>query len=199
MREFEAWSLIIAGGAAVTNIVVFGVLLLQLSYLRRQIRQAQESTELDHGRRRRQATIEFYATTLDRLQRLREDLPHDRDSAAVEAVTRRALSGDDEANKKIAAYLTMHNLVAVSVRSDVFDVVVIDHLFGGRLLALVANYGPWIEHTRRQLSYPTMYSDLEWLADQIAARRAETPPLTSADDRPGPAVVRRDPELTGTS
>ncbi|NUT38077.1 MAG: DUF4760 domain-containing protein [Hamadaea sp.] len=157
--------------AAVTNIVVFGVLLWQLRVLRSQITQTGHATLLDHDRRRKQATIEFYATTLHQQRQLREVLPHDRESGKVDRVVRRALAGDDTLNKAIADYLTLHNLIAVSVRSDVFDVSVIDHIFGGRLMQLEANYRAWVTHARESLNYPTMYSDIEWLAGEVARRR----------------------------
>jgi len=140
MDAFENWSLLVAWVTAGTNVVVFGALIWQLRILRSQISQATHTTELDHDRRRKQATIEFYATTLAQLRHLRELLPHDRDALRVGVKIEQALDGDEAASKTIAAYLTLHNLIAISVRSDVFDLTIIDQTFGGRLLALEQSY-----------------------------------------------------------
>ena len=171
---FDGWTLAVAVVASLTNIVIFAALLWQLQLLQRQLRQTHEVTVLDHDRRRKQATIEFYATTLGEQRRMRETLPHDRNKAALQPFIDRAISGDEDINKAIVAYLSLHNLIAISVRSDVFDIGVIDQAFGGRLLALEENYRRWIDSARKSSGYPTMFADIQWLTDEIIRRRSQS-------------------------
>lgn len=74
----------------VVNLALFVVFALQLRQLRKQVEKSEEPMEhakdamaQDHNRRRKQATIEFYATTLEKKAELRTLLPYDRDAKAI--------------------------------------------------------------------------------------------------------------------
>jgi len=164
MTSFERASLVAAFAGVFVALIAFVV---ELGLLRRQIAQATTSTKLDHARRRMQATIEFYETTLSKRAELRAYLPYDRDAAAVAALLARASHEDDEPGKAITEYLGLFELLAAGVRTGVFDHGVIARIAGSRIRAIAANYGPWIEARRRLHGNPALYQEIEWLARSL--------------------------------
>jgi hypothetical protein len=164
MTSFERASLVAAFAGVLVALVAFVV---ELRLLRRQVAQATKSTKLDHERRRMQATIEFYETTLNKRAELRAYLPYDRDAPAVAALIARVLHEDDQAGKAITEYLSLFELLAAGVRTGVFDHDVIKRIAGGRIVAITANYRPWIEARRKLYRNPALYQEIEWLAQSF--------------------------------
>jgi hypothetical protein len=107
------------------------VFALQLRALRLQVRQAAQATDSDHRRRRVPATIEFYATTLEKRDQLRKLLPYDRDADAIRDLLARASKETDEVGKPVTEYLSLFELLATGVNTDVFDLDTIERVAGG--------------------------------------------------------------------
>ena len=164
MTSFERTSLVAAFAGVLVTLVAFVV---ELGLLRRQVAQATTSTKLDHERRRKQATIEFYETTLNKRTELRAHLPYDRDAQAVAGLLASVSHEDDDAGKAITEYLSLFELLAAGVRSGVFDHDVIQRIAGSRIRAIATNYRPWIEARRQLYSNPALYQEIEWLAQSF--------------------------------
>lgn len=172
MTQYEGLSITFAAIAVVVNIVLFLVFFLQLRALKTQVRLSEEATERDHARRRQQATVDFYMTTLEKRTELRHTLPYDRNADAIrEYVT--ALKDESETEALyVTDYLTMFEMLAGGVNMGIYDLEVIDRLAGSRLRAIYNNYLPWIDQRRRMFDSPSLYCELESLSRSLEARRA---------------------------
>ncbi|WP_019888371.1 DUF4760 domain-containing protein [Streptomyces purpureus] len=172
MTTYERLSLIASFGALAVSVIAFGALAWQLLMLAR-------ATRLDHDRRRKQATMEYLSTTMDRRRELRNaGIPDDRDERAVEALVTRALGGDADAARLISSYLTIYNYLGVAAQSDAFDLSLIDRAWGGSIVALTEHYRPWITEQRARQGEPRLYEDLEWLGRSMTPRRTVPPQHT---------------------
>ncbi len=142
MSAFERLSIVVAVSGLAINLVAFVGLIWQVRILVRQLRQDREATDRDHDRRQRQATLDFYAVTLDKMAELRSTLPYDRDEAGIREMLSRVTGEDDEIGKAITEYLSLFELLATGVRTGVFDLPVLNRAAGGRIRAIASNYRP---------------------------------------------------------
>ncbi|MFF7470162.1 DUF4760 domain-containing protein [Streptomyces sp. NPDC008092] len=169
MTVFERWSLVAAFGSLGVGVVGFVGLAWQLLMLAR-------STERDHERRRKQATMEFLADNMNQRKSLfDEGIPQERDQAAIAALISRSLSGDEQATKLVTSYLTTFNLLGAGTRLDAFDRQLIDEAWGGLIISVWDNYRPWAEAQRHEHSEPRLWRNLEWLAAHMTPRRLLPP------------------------
>jgi hypothetical protein len=171
LTNFESATLLISFVGLAVNVIVFIVFVVQLRLLVRQLKQASSTTALDHDRRRQQATLEFIAQTLERRAEMRATLPNDRDGVAVRKMLARVSKGDRETAKIVGEYLSLHELLATGVRMGIFDFDVLERV-AGRILAMFANYEPWIREQRIELDNPRLYEDLEWFVSRVHEHRS---------------------------
>jgi hypothetical protein len=171
VTRIESLSLLAAFSGVFVNVVAFGLLIWQLRILARQLGQARDATALDHDRRQKQATIDFYAVTLDKMAELRAVLPYDRDEAGVQDMLSRVKGEDDQVGKAITEYLSLFELLATGVRTGVFDLSVLERAAGGRIRAIASHYRPWIQQRRELFDNPHLYEELEQLASEIRHHR----------------------------
>jgi len=151
-------------------VALFGVILIVV-----QVRQAAQAQLRDHDRRRRQATLEFYAETMERRIEWREVLPNDRDAEAVAAFVPVPSDTADPANKLLGDYLNYYELIAIGVNLGILDFETIYRVAGTRLIAAFDNYRGWIEGRREYFGSPALFCELEVLTDQLREnRRANT-------------------------
>jgi hypothetical protein len=166
VTSYEWCSLIASFLSVLVGFVAFFALMGQLRLMSR-------STDQDHDRRRKQATMEYLTANMDRRKAFfDEGIPHERDHEAVTALINLSRSGDEPTTKLITSYLTTFNFLAVGAQSDAFDRSVIDEAWGGLIIAVWENYRPWVEDQRRRHGEPRVWENLEWLAGTIPPRRA---------------------------
>jgi hypothetical protein len=96
MTLFEKMTIIAAFAGIFINLILLLAVIRQLRVLGKQVSQATLATSLDHERRRKQATIDFYASTLQKRAELRDILPADRDSTAILDLVGQAGSGNEQ-------------------------------------------------------------------------------------------------------
>jgi hypothetical protein len=172
MNSYEFWSLVVGFTSVVVNIVVFGVLAWQLRLLAQQITLAKISTERDHDRRRKQATLDFSIAMLARQVEMRDrGVPNDFDSLSVSAFQQKALDGDVATSELLGAYLNLFETLGNGVRFDVLDISVLDRGLGRRIAIVGELYRLYIEDRRAFAKNQALFGDLEWLADKIRSRR----------------------------
>jgi hypothetical protein len=168
---YERLSLIAASAAVFVSVATFVAFMWQIRIALRQVAQAAESTKRDHERRRKQATLDFYATTLEKRSQLRSILPYDRNVVGVRDLLSTATDEDSDAGHAITDYLSLFESLGAGVATDVYSFPVVDAVAGGRVLAIAENYGPWIRNRRQHFGTPKLYEHLEALADRIANHR----------------------------
>jgi hypothetical protein len=179
MTNFERLSLLATFLGILVNVVLFSVLVQQLRVLGHQVNDASRGTRMDHERRRKQATVEFYTSMITNRPAVTSVLPYDRDAAAIAEFIERA-KVDSDLTTAIREHLSLHELLATGIRTDVFDFTVIWLAAGNRIIDIVENYGPWIEERRRILGQPALYLELEMLAKRMHNFQRYNDPANSA-------------------
>jgi Domain of unknown function (DUF4760) len=170
----------LAWGIPVSSAAIFGLvglainaagiafIALQVVLARRQLYQAQDINEQEITREKRQATVNFYMTTIEQRARLKETLPEDWDADGIGGFIKSALSKDDDAQQKcISDYLAYFEVLAVGVGANIYDIEVLYTIAEGRLLNISRNYQPYIQAMREKTGLATLYIELEWLAERL--------------------------------
>jgi|SRR5665213_2343692 len=169
MTTFDEFSLILATFAVVTNVGLFTVFAFQLRAMRK-------ANDRDHNRRRAQATVEFYEMTLTKRIALSEDLAYDRDGESIHEVIQEALAGNPKLKREISEYLNLMELLATGVDMDTFDFATIERIAGGGIIAIADHYHEWIVSRRNTSDSPTLYVEIDGLAQRIREFRANSAP-----------------------
>jgi hypothetical protein len=146
--------------------VVTGV---SAGFLWAQLRAARRDAAEVAARERRQATMQFFADTLDIRRTMPLDLPEDRDAAGIERLLKEIHEPTPEAGRRRALlneYLAWWELTATSIHEDVsvFDPRLLELFANGRLGAVWRNYRPFVLEEREQHGDPGIYDQLEAVA-----------------------------------
>jgi hypothetical protein len=146
--------------------VVTGV---SAGFLWAQLRAARRDAAEIAARERRQATMQFFADTLDIRRTLPLELPEDRDQQGIARLLADIHADTADARRRRAMlneYLAWWELTATSVHDDVgvFDPRLLQLFASGRLYAVWTNYRPFIEEQREQYGDRELYDQLEALA-----------------------------------
>ncbi|GAA4785634.1 hypothetical protein GCM10023200_19470 [Actinomycetospora chlora] len=147
----------------------------QVAVANRQLRNAQATTDVDIRRRKRQATIDYFANTVEYRNRLAKGLPDPRDAREVERTSRRALAQGEKSKRfrSIIAYLDFYEALAVAVAGDVYDLEVLNAVDGGTFRDISRSYQPFFRAVRTSSARNSWYVELEWLGEQIVKLRGE--------------------------
>jgi hypothetical protein len=143
------------------------------AFLWAQLRAARHDAQAIELRERRQATMQFFADTLDIRRTMPLDLPEDRDQAGIARLIQR-VQGDSEDHRErslLNEYLAWWELTASSIHDEVqvFDPRLLELFANGRLIAVWRNYEPFIQAERQRYGEPGLYEELEHLAKRWAA------------------------------
>lgn len=154
--------------------VVTGV---SAGFLWAQLRAARHDAQAVERREMRQATMQFFADTLDIRRTMPLELPEDRDRAGIARLVSRVQGDSEEAQRDrslLNEYLAWWELTASSINDEVqvFDPGLL-HLFAsGRLVAVWMNYEPFIQAERKRNSDPDLYEQLEIVAKRWSDAQA---------------------------
>jgi hypothetical protein len=155
-------------------------------FLWAQLRAARRDASEVAARERRQATMQFFADTLDIRRTMPLPLPEDRDRDGIARLLRRLEQDTPETRRERALlneYLAWWELTATSINDEVqvFDPRLLELFANGRLIAVWTNYRPFIEVERARHQDPELYDQLEMLAarwSRANAARLAAPPAT---------------------
>lgn len=176
VNEYEIWSVVLTGAGFALNVVLFVVLVIQLSALRAQIKDARNATALDHARRKKQATIDFYIMTTERRSELAHLLPYDRDFEGIARHIAKIGQANTRVVRATAEYLDLFETLATGVRTDVFDLEVIEGIATGQIRDMAKAYQPWIAQRRKHVGSETLYAELTALARALESRARDYRP-----------------------
>jgi len=138
------------------------------------LRAARHDAQAIEMRERRQATMQFFADTLDIRRTMPLELPEDRDKAGITRLIQRVRSESEDARHERALlneYLAWWELTASSIHGEVqvFDPRLLELFASSRLVAVWTNYEPFIQAERQRYGDPDLYVELEHLAQRWAA------------------------------
>lgn len=158
------------------GLIVNGVGLIfiaaQVVLARRQLRENLSQATSEAARIRRQATVEFYMSTMQKVSEWRSVLPADWDKQQIEAFTNRIYRRGGESKKLVlASYLAYFEALAVAVRAGIYDITVLDAIAGARILNISENYQRFFALRREEVGTVHAYRNLEWLAHSIGELR----------------------------
>jgi hypothetical protein len=164
-------SLTISVTGLLASIITLAFLVVQLRLLREQINQAKDAYISEQHRMRKQSTLEFVASTLDRRIGFLEEIPSVKDPEATKNFIRQ-LPTDPAASKSIFAFLNYQEYVASGVNEGILDIDVIDRMAGTTIMKTQEGYGDFIAKKRESDNHPTLYAELQKLAKLIHKRRS---------------------------
>jgi hypothetical protein len=120
-------------GLAINGIGIVFVA-IQVTLARRQIRDNLRLSAEEAQRRKRQATIDFYMSTMEKVGQWRSVLPGDREKSRIEIFIKAAYGRKGtESRLALASYLGYFEALAVAVRVGIYDLAVLDSIAGSRI------------------------------------------------------------------
>ncbi len=154
------------------NAVGLAFLAIQIGLTRRQLRHAQETNNNEIERVKRQATIEYFMSTVEQRDRIAAGLPDNQDVDAINRYIDAAFTDDDGTKRKrLRDYFSFYEAMAVAVAAGVYDLAVLDAMDGGTVLSITRNFAGYFHRERGTVQSSTWFVELEWLGRQIEQRR----------------------------
>jgi Domain of unknown function (DUF4760) len=163
-----------------TVISIFSVLISLggLTFVGWQIRQgaanakaADSAQDQRWAQQRREASMAFYLSTLERRDHHQRALPAPMDTSGVHNFIESARS-DATKQATIRSYLSLYELLATGVNLHILDEDVIFQFANSSILAIWNSYSGWIGEQREQRAEPSVFCELEALATRIEAKLA---------------------------
>ncbi|MFC5061948.1 DUF4760 domain-containing protein [Actinomycetospora atypica] len=139
----------------------------QVAIANRQLKHAQHTNEAEIRRRKRQATIDYFMSTVVERAELASELPDPSASADVKDAVKRALDGDARCRRLIGDYLGFYETMAVAIASDVYDLETLDAMDGASIRYIADSYQHFFEAVRATPGRSAHYVELERLGLQI--------------------------------
>jgi hypothetical protein len=170
----DVWTIVIGITGLAVNGVGLSFLAVQVSMARKNAAKAAAAEVEERHRRKQQATLDYISATFEMRGALWSALPDDFDPRAVAEFCEQAKS-DMAATRLIRSYLSHLEVFAVGISGGIYDLVMADSVFGSRVMAVQAAYGPFINHRRTATGSGSLMQEFEWLAGRISDIRAERP------------------------
>ena len=195
-NTLAAWTTIIG---LVINGIGLVFIAVQVVLARRQLRENNDLSTKENLRIKRQATIDFYMATVEKVAAWRSILPDDWDGPGIDTYTKSLYSGrrDKEKMLVLAGYLAFWEALAVAIRAGIYDLAVFNSIAGSRILNICDNYRNFFVARRKEVGSDQAYVNLEWLAAELrtfrASNNSERSPLRDDTHAPIAAEVPNDP------
>jgi Domain of unknown function (DUF4760) len=155
------------------NLAALVFLGAQVMLARQAIKETADAQNKEWERQRKRSTLEALVSTAQYREELKAVLPwNDRDPKEMARFFEK-YKDDHSKLWPVREYLNHLEDLAVGVKQGVFDLETIIMADGNRILDVVVSYGPHIERVRREIESPTVYNDIEDLAELIKAQRGE--------------------------
>ena len=167
----------LAVSTTIIGLVINGIGLIfiavQVVLARRQLRDNNDLSAKENLRLKRQATIDFYMSTTERVAAWRSSLPDDWDKREIDAYTKSVYGQrDKEKTLVLASYLGFWEALGVAIRAEIYDLAVFDSIAGSRILNICENYQEFFVARRKEVGSDLAYKNLEWLGAELRILRA---------------------------
>jgi hypothetical protein len=154
VTQYESRDLWIAGIALVLNFAA-------LVFVGVELYRARTASRKEDIRRAREATLDYYSSTLQERNNLRDALP-------------KPANVTSENEDLVIRYLGYWEAFAAGVNLGVYDLTCACRIAGFRIETIWGNWRPFIEDRRRKSGRPRLYIELQDLAEVISASRSNT-------------------------
>ena len=145
----------------------------QVVLARRQLRDNLVLSSRETLRVKRQATVDFYMATMQKVGEWRSALPDDWDTRKIDVYVHSAYRlGGKGRRLTLANYLAYFETLAVAIRAGIYDLAVFDSIAGSRIINICDNYHKFFLARRREVGSDLAYINLEWLAAELRGLRA---------------------------
>lgn len=150
--------------------VVIGMIiaLVQLKKLIESNKLQRQSIVADHDRRKKQSTIEYFTVINNETHLL---LSYIRESYSISPITVDQIQKDAELLKNVQRYLSLMERLAVGVRTNVYDINIINNICGASIMFNYKRFSEFIIWRRKENSSNTTYCEFENLAHEIQILR----------------------------
>jgi hypothetical protein len=168
--RFEAWDLEAHVDIGSWSSIFSGVGLLisaaSTAFLVVQIRRAKLTFETEQARLKRQSTLEFIATTMERVYDLGGAMPQSGDIPATMAFIEKARSSP-ETMRIFQVYFNYHESLAAGSNCGIFDIEVIYRVRGTTIIRMAELYHDFVEELRAASNHPERYREIDKLAKRL--------------------------------
>ena len=130
---------------------------------------AYRSISLDHDRRKKQSTIEFYDKIWEKFYPLLKII----DKKPQGVLNVEDIDGDAELQELIREYLSIMERFSVGVNTGVYDIYVLNRMSGFRTINSYEKLGQYIKNSRT--TNPNGYKDFEEVVDWLKEIRKKPP------------------------
>lgn len=175
MTTYESLSLAVSVLAFTVSFVVLLLLIKQIKLLSRQLDNATKQAASENERQRKQATMEFIAATISKIDEFYNSVPPPGSPNQAE-FAQKAMKRDSLEFLTLRNYLHYLEDLCVGVNMRILDQEVIDRSMGAHIQGAWRLYESWILRERDSLQR-IVYDELEACAKELAA-------LDHADPRP---------------
>lgn len=161
------------------NALILLAVAAQAYFVKLQVSAMTAAARLDHERRRKQATIEYWSDHYELRSRLRQAVANrfatqtlTEEQVATLAASRYKDNEDAPIVEALVGYLDSFEYFAAGVNAGVFDLETANSLSGGSFIAAAERYAPWVRQQRVELQRKSLYLELETLALTLSTLRA---------------------------
>jgi hypothetical protein len=148
---------------AISSIAIIVGIVIAILQLRLCLRIA----EVDHDRRKKQATIEFHDTIQRRSRPIAKEIAS---KCGKSPVTMSQVQSDADLEDSIAGFLTLMERFSVGIRTGVYDFDVYALLHSTSTINIFHQLREYIQEVRR-VTYPTRYIEFEALVRSLEERQ----------------------------
>ncbi len=164
---------LVGGSAVVANVAIsVGVVVavFQLRKSREANRLQREVFLADHERRKKQATIEFTHTVLERRREVQLMI---RDSFGADHVnpTDARYADNEDLKRAVARFLNLMERISVGINIGVYDLHAFSRITGRSTIEFFHKLRPIIEHRRKEVGSPTLFGDFELMVKELEHER----------------------------
>ncbi len=160
----------IAAVAVIVNIAALLFLGMQVRQGVHNASAAEVTRKEEWAQQRKEASMQFYMTTLERREHHRRELPPDRDRESIRRILAET-KNDPAKDAAVRGYLNYLEMLGTGVNTGILDLEVIEQFGGGTMIAAWNSYGFWIVEVRKEFSAPDIYRQFQIMARTIADRR----------------------------
>ena len=178
------WELVSQVTTLLANMaVIVGVIiaLLQLNKMRISNETQKKGIEIDHDRRKKQVTIEFFSYIYE--QRMPFEDAIDKIAGKDEPITHKMIEDNPELYNNLRRYMQLLERIAVGIHADVYDLDIFSAIANQATVNVYDRLVTYINEERSRRSNPDVYIEFEKLVDKLKALKQQDKPTKAEQSK----------------